>query len=267
MYYCLSGRVFEPSPGSIPLSPREFFRLSSKAGFSAVELRRWQVAPENENAVAAEIRTLSAQYSLPVEMITFRGRNLETRADYEYFLRYLELAERLECRQMKISGSPEMLLKAAERAAASNVRLGINNHVHTPLETVSGMLEFLRKVAHPNFFLLFDPSHLWLMREAVTPWLLAEIIPRISYVVVQDYVETAGSSGIDIGLRRVRPVKLDETGEVGYQSVLSALEELGYDGPVGLVQPGLISSAAGGKQWLRENCSMRNFDYEANPTL
>ncbi len=249
MKFCLSGRVFESPEQTVLL--QDFYALAAVSGFKAVELRKNQVSPDSPNKTIDLINCLSVAFGVPVELITMRGRTLDTDADFSFFEKYLELAVNINCSQVKVSGrNIKVLRKAAEKAEKFNIKIATNNHVSSPLETVAGTVAFLNAVGHPNFYLLFDPSHLWMNREEITGNFIREILPKISFVVIQDYVETATADFAVIGKRRVRPVSLLEAGEVGYSRIVKELATLNSDLSFGLVQPGAIRNVNEGEAWV-----------------
>ncbi len=247
---CLSGRVFEDQ-GAQTISLERFFALAAESGFTGVELRKTQLAPDSPPEIIAGVNTLTKTYGLPVELITMRGRKLDADADFSYFEKYLELAVHINCARIKVSGNNVKLLrKAAAQAEKLNIKVATNNHVNTPLESVSGTAEFLKSVDHPNFHLLFDPSHLWLNREAVTEDFIREILSKISFVIFQDYLETDDTESILIGKRRIVPVQSWKTGDTGYPEIVNFISTVKPDIPLGLVRPGAIRNSNEGKAWI-----------------
>lgn len=238
--FCLSGRVFEKE-GKMTLGTEDFFRIAAEKNCACIELRHTQINPWSSEIEIKKTKELSKKYSLPVEMITMRKGKLNEKKDYSIFLEYLSFAEKLKCRQIKLSGTDFTLLnRAAEDAEKRGIKIGTNNHIGTPLATKQGTLEYLDKASHPNFKLLFDPSHLWINNDLADKTFIEKIKDRISYLVVQDYMEGEGEGFEKIAKRTVRGSKENEPGAVGYENIMETIEELGCNIPYGLVQAGAL---------------------------
>lgn len=238
--YTLSGRVFESDKG-ISLSIDDFFQFAHKHHCASVELRHSQINPWSTQAEINRIKNLSEKYSLPIEMITMRKGKLNSDSDLELFLSYLDIGTKLNCRQIKISGKGILQIQyAASLAEEQGITIGINNHVGTALETRQGTMEFFSLIKHTNMKLLFDPSHLWLNKDSADEDFIKAISNIISYVVVQDYVETTREDAITIAYRTVKATNANEKGAVGYPQIMSILDKLNCHVPYGLVQPGAL---------------------------
>jgi sugar phosphate isomerase/epimerase len=231
---CLSGRLFETSYSENTLTLEEFFRVAAENSFKGVEIRDSQAGIDSSSAVIDKVNMLTEKYGIPVALITARKGRLDNKEGYEVYKKYLTLAENLNCPQIKISGTNISLIKkAASDAEKSGIKTGTNNHLGTPAATAAGTLELFREVNHSNFYLHLDPSHLWLSREDYIDEFIEEIFPRISYVIIQDYVEH--ENGDLLGTRRVTPVSIGEHGLVGYPQVIKKLASMHYKEPFALV--------------------------------
>ncbi len=218
-----------------------FFAEAARLGCSCVELRHTQINPWSTEAELHEVMQCSQKYDLPIEMVTMRKGQLNEEADFDLFLQYLELARKLKCRQIKVRGhNIQLLRRAATEACNHNITIGMNNHIGTPLATRKGTVRFFNRIAHDNVKLLFDPSHLWINNDPADTDFIESLLGRISYLVVQDYVEGKGADFTIIGNRSVRPTRSDEEGAVGYRPIIKMLERLNAQIPIGLVQPGAL---------------------------
>ncbi len=230
----LSGRLFERSMRENILNLEEFFKLAMMNGFNAVELRDSQILPEAGEQQIEEVLSLAEKYALPVAMLTARTGKLNDEEGLRRFEDYLQLAVRLKCSQIKVSGGDAGLLRrAADAAAECGVKIGVNNHIGTIWETPAGTMRMLETVGHRNFYCHFDPSHWWLNR---VEWGMAELeklLPYISYYILQDYTEDADFP--IIGGRHVEMCSVMKSGQVGYPSISTMLKQLGYRGPAALV--------------------------------
>jgi sugar phosphate isomerase/epimerase len=230
----LSGRVFELSYSENALSLDKFFKVAAENGFTSVELRDSQISIDSLSSKIDEVNQLSEKYMLPVALITARKGRLDNADGYEIYKKYLNLAANLNCRQIKISGKDASLIqKAAADAEKFNIKIGTNNHLGTPLATTKGTLEWFEKINHSNFYLHFDPSHLWLNGEVRIEEFIDTMIERISYVIIQDYLEI--DAGSHLGTRDVAPVSTGTVGSVGYPRFIEKLRKMNFNGPFSLV--------------------------------
>lgn len=222
----------------------EFFAAAAEMKCPLVEIRDSQISPWSGPEKEAELKRLSCESGIGVEMITMRKAPLKTEDSYTIFLEYLDFAERIGARQIKVSsGNPSLARRAASAAAERKIMTGSNNHIGTVLETRRGTTDFFRAVGHDNFKLLFDPSHLWLNEDEADSEFIKKFAGKISYLVIQDYVVTDSPDGVRLGKRTVRPAERGETGAAGYPRIINTLEEAGVNAPFGLVVPGSLTFA------------------------
>ena len=230
----LSGRVFEISYSENALSLEEFFEVAAKNEFNSVELRDSQISIDSSFAEIDNVNKLSEKYKIPVALITARKGRVDDQTGYEIYKKYLNLAANLNCGQIKISGKDVSLIqKAASDAEQLNIKIGTNNHLGTPLATTKGTRDWFEKINHPNFHLHFDPSHLWLNGEEGIEEFIDAMIEKISYTIIQDYMET--DTGSQLGTRNVVPVSIGEVGQVGYPQLIEKLVAMNFNGPFSLV--------------------------------
>lgn len=231
---CLSGRVFELSYSENALSLEEFFKTAFNNGFTCVELRDSQININSSEKDIKALNKLSEKFNIPVALITSRKGRLDNDNGYEIFEKYLKLAEKINCKEIKISGkNPSLIKKAASDAEKKGIKVGTNNHLGTPLATIDGTIKWFQKIDHPNYYLHFDPSHLWLNGENQIEKFIETMIERISYTIIQDYYEHP--KGELLGIRNVSPISVDDTGSVGYPSLIKKLINMNFKGPFSLV--------------------------------
>jgi hydroxypyruvate isomerase len=221
----------------------ERFARARAAGFGAVEF--WWPAGEDLDQVRAAVRDAD----LEVALINFDAgdmpagdRGLLSDPDRASQFRdnvpvALELAERLGCRRFNalvgLERSPaerdEQLALARENvawAADEAARIGgevlieaVNTFENGPylLHTTAQSSAFVREVNRPNVKLQWDAYHMQRMEGNLVAT-LREHFHEIAHVQVADS-PGRGEPG---------------TGEINFPYVLGALEELGYEGYVGL---------------------------------
>ncbi len=221
----------------------ERFARSRAAGFAAVEL--WWPSGED----LEDVRAAVADAGLDVVLLNFNAgdmaagdRGLLSDGDRAHEFRdnvpvAVELAEHLGCRRLNalvgLEHSPEQreeqLTLARENvgwAADQAARIGadvlieaVNTFENGPylLHTTRQAAEFVRSVGRPNVRLQYDAYHMQRMEGNLVAT-LREHFDEIAHVQVAD------------SPRRGEP----GTGEIHYRYVLGALDELGYEGYVGL---------------------------------
>jgi hydroxypyruvate isomerase len=221
----------------------ERFSRAKEAGFSAVEF--WWPSGEDPGEVEAAIE----EAGLEVALFNFDAGDMpagdrgllsdpERREEFrENVPVALELAERLGCRRLnalaghEIEGlgreeqlelARENLAFAADRAKVQGVEVlieAVNTFENGPylLYTTEGAARFLRSVGRENAKLQYDVYHMQRM-EGNLAVNVREHFGEIGHVQVADS-PARGEPG---------------TGEIHYPYVLGVLEELGYDGYVGL---------------------------------
>jgi hydroxypyruvate isomerase len=236
----------------------ERFAHARQAGFGAVEF--WWPSGEE----LGEVRAAVADAELEVALINFDAGDMSAGdrgllSDPERAQQFrdnvpvaLELAESLGCRQLNalvgLERSPEQrteqLALARENVgwaadAASGIAAVLIEAVNTwengpyLLHTTRQASEFVRSVGRGNVKLQYDAYHMQRMEGNLVAT-LREHIADIAHVQVADS-PGRGEPG---------------TGEINYPYVLGALEELGYEGYVGLEYNPTTARTADSFAWL-----------------
>jgi hydroxypyruvate isomerase len=221
----------------------ERFARAREVGFSAVEF--WWPSGEDLEEVESAIKDAGLTVALfnfdAGDMLGGDRGLLSNPERIEQFRENvpvaLDLAQRLDCRKLNAlvghrledMGHEEQmdlvrqnLAWAADKAAEQNVEVlveAVNTFENGPylLYTTEEAAEFVRSVGKENVKLQYDVYHMQRM-EGNPVATLRKHIGEIAHVQVADSPDR-GEPG---------------TGEINYPYVLSALEELGYEGYVGL---------------------------------
>ena len=118
----------------------------------------------------------------------------------------------------------DLLPGLAEHGANLGVRLCIEHFPGTAMPTVAAALGFLRLIAHPNLYLLFDIGHAQITREE----------PRAALTAAGDrlgYVHLDDNDGVgDLHLALTDGLQTSES----LGRLFATLDEVDYDGPVSL---------------------------------
>jgi len=113
---------------------------------------------------------------------------------------------------------------AAEIAQKHGLTLGIEHFPGRALDTAAATLDFVRAVAHPNLYLLFDSGHIQ-MRGEDPAAIIRQAGERLNYVHLDD------NDGVgDLHWSLLDGVMTTES----LASIFTALDEIGYDGGVSL---------------------------------
>jgi hydroxypyruvate isomerase len=237
----------------------ERFAAARAAGFDAVEF--WWPTGEDLRAVRSAI----ADADVDVVLFNFdagdmragdRGLLSDPAREAEFQANVpvaLELAAAVGCRRLNALvghalpglGRPEQLeiarrnvRLAADRAAALGIEVlveAVNSFENGPylLTTTRAAADFAASTERPNVRLQYDAYHMQRMEGNLTAT-LAEHIEAISHIQVAD------SPG------RGQP----GTGEINFEYLFRRVEELGYEGYVGLEYKPPGGDTAASLQWL-----------------
>jgi len=113
---------------------------------------------------------------------------------------------------------------AAQMAQQHGLTLGIEHFPGKALDTAAATLDFVRAVAHPNLYLLFDSGHIQMRREDPAA-VIRQAGERLSYVHLDD------NDGVgDLHWSLLDGVMT----EASLRDIFAALDEIGYNGGVSL---------------------------------
>jgi len=235
------------------------FAAARAAGFSAVEF--WWPSGEQLDQVAAA----ASDAGLTAVLINFDAgdmpggdRGFVADPDRQHVFRdnvpvALELARRLNCRRLnalvghehsseqreeQLALARENVAWAADQASDIGAQVlieAVNTFENGPylLHTTRQAADFVESVGRPNVRLQYDAYHMQRMEGNLVPT-LRDHFAEIAHVQVAD-APGRGEPG---------------TGEINYGFVLGALEQLGYDGFVGLEYNPTTATTEDSLQWL-----------------
>ena len=239
----LSGRLFERDyRENVPL--REFAKIASDIGYEGVELRKTQVYLETPPSEVKEYARILKDHGLEVVCMTPRGYPVLEDADL--WIRYLELAAALDCRLIKMGdagGGLDRTRRCAELAQGYGIRIGLNNHIGTEenpncTETIDGTAEYLERLNHSNFGILYDACHLFISGSDYGPRAIDRIRDKIFYVLFQYVVETAiEDSDLTYHGHHFRSGMIGETNGPNFKEVVTGLKQINYSGFLGVIAP------------------------------
>lgn len=162
--------------------------------------------------------------------------------DENLFVQYLELAKEFNCKMLKMGGEPKKTKRCAQIAQKYGIKIGRNNHIGTEdkpgdMETIDRTINYLKKVNHPNFGVLYDCSHLFVSGSEYGPKAIDKIKDKIFYVLVQYPVETnEKESKMKFHGRYFSDGIFGEPNGPDFDKVFKGLAMIGYDGYIGVIQ-------------------------------
>jgi len=176
---------------------------------------------------------------LLVTCLTARGLPTGRTERDDAFMAYLELCRDMECRLLKVSGTPAWLREAASAAQDFGVALASNNHLNSPLETVEGTRRQLAEVAHANFGLLYDSMHLYLSGEDYLGC-IGEFLDVTRNVLVHSMRQARPDEPVAIESRGLSwaPALPDAAGVQDWSGIFRGFRRGGYDGLVTVIENG-----------------------------
>ena len=237
----------------------ERFERAREAGFTAVEF--WWPTGERLDEVVAAVEDAAVQAILinfdagdmPSGDRGFVGDAARQHVFRDNVPVALELARKLGCRQLnalvghersaeeredQLALARENIAWAADQAAAVDARIlieAVNTFENGPylLHTTRQAADFIRSVGRPNVKLQYDAYHMQRMEGNLVAT-LREHCGHIAHFQAADSPDR-GEPG---------------TGEINYPYVLGALEQLGYDGWVGLEYNPTTPTTEESLRWL-----------------
>lgn len=146
----------------------------------------------------------------------------------------------------------EFLRDLAGRAAAVGIRLSLELHQNSLLDTADGLLRLLDLIDRPNVGANPDLANAyWAYERPPEPWeaTLAKLLPRTNHVHVKNLrrLHLPGRSYFLL-------TPLDE-GDIDYRRVLAMLSGAGYDGPIVVEGAGpgdALAILARGREYLAQ---------------
>ena len=161
MWLCLSGRQFEV-PGGISKTVDEFLAFAAGVGFAGVELRGGHLNADTTDAEGERVAGLLQQHGLRCSFCL--GDEPADADSTARFRRMVDLAQRIGAFAVRCGGMNEgnvpRYREIADYAAERGVRVISQIHNGTLFETVPQCLAAMGRIAHPNYGIAFEASHL-----------------------------------------------------------------------------------------------------------
>lgn len=237
--------------------------LAAEAGFDAVELmgRDPHLGPETSVEEAEVLRDHLDDVGLGVSCLaTYTGGyadrekdDADREAELDALDRYCELAVALDCDLVRHNpgGPPEhraeeadyeraatWLRRAADRAAEDDLRLAVEIHSASVVETAGAAVDLLERIGRENVRAIHDAGNMYISGVDYGPDSVETLGEWLGHVHVKDEVRVADPNAyaaFDVettaGKETFRPCPLG-TGGADHAPLFAALRDAGYDGAI-----------------------------------
>ncbi len=249
MKLSLSVRIAEaPCKTKLNVPFRDLVQLAAELGYGAVCMRASAGGIGTPRVELDRMRGDVERAGLRVSMVTADSdvplNNEHGPDSLQNIGPSLDVAEALGCDLIRVclktEADIEHARRAADEAAARNIRLAHQCHTTTLFETVERSLEVLGRIGRPNFGLIYEPANLMLCGERYGLETLRRLQPYLMNVYVQNHqLDSQGVVELEtwcLGMRRFRHIPIWEPGGVDFPAVVGALREIGYGGFVTIHQ-------------------------------
>ncbi|MCH8829964.1 MAG: sugar phosphate isomerase/epimerase [Planctomycetes bacterium] len=243
MQLALSVRVAEAACKTrLNVPVRDLTQMAAELGYTAICMRAsgaGVLTPRNDRL---RIRAEIEDAGLRVSMVTADSDVPLNNSNGPDSLRdigpSLDVAEDFGCDLirvcLKIDDDVEHACRAADRAAARNIRLAHQCHTTSLFEEVEPTLALLQRIGRANFGLIYEPANLMLCHQTYGEETLRKFRPYLMNVYVQNHVlDPDGPDVLEtycLGPRRFHHLPLWEAGGVDFAEVFAALRAVGYGG-------------------------------------
>jgi sugar phosphate isomerase/epimerase len=223
--------------------------LAKAAGFRALSMRASVVSVSSPSERVAAVRQVLYRESLSVSMVTgdvpLAANNAQATDAIHNIAPYLDLAEALDCRLVRIMTQQEsdiaLVQRAADIAAERGLTLAHMTHWGTLIETVADALRVVRAVDRPNFGVVYEAANTMACTAAFDPEAVRELVPHLVNVMFQnvhkDPASPIGFRSNRLGQVGLRYVPLGDRAELDAAAMVATLADAGYDGWLTVHQP------------------------------
>ena len=258
MKLSLSVRIAEsPKRKDVAAIPiEELAPRAAALGFQGLSMRASVLSIDSPAERVGAVRRLLDESGLAVSMVTgdlpLAINNAEATAALRNITPYLDLAEALGARLIRVMMHDESDIAVAQRAAdeAAERGLALSHQTHwgSLFETADEALDVLARIDRPNFGVTYEPANLMACGGDYGPETIRRLAPHIFNVYFQN-VCTDPDSAMTFNSRRrgpvgLRYVALDDRSGIDARPLIEALAEIGYDGGFTVHQPSRDGQAA-----------------------
>ena len=222
----------------------EFIELAKRSGYDALCIRASQIGIQTPRELIKQGAAKIQNYGLPVTMVTGdfdivynndKGPNC-----LQNITPFLDLATMLDAPLIRVAIKTDADISAAQTAADEaierNITLVHQCHTLSLFETIDSCEESAKRINRPNFGIIYEPANLEICDQEYTGEVFDRLRPWIKNVYLQNQrINPAGAVTLDTWCRG--PVTFDllpihETGGIRFESVISELQRIEYQGPI-----------------------------------
>ena len=222
----------------------ELCELAVSAGYDAICMRASQIGVHSPEEKVAEAVELLKAHNLEVTMMTgdfdVVYNNEKGPACLRNITPYLDLAERLGTKLIRVCLKQEEDMAAAAKAADAAAERGITLvhqcHAASLFESVDEIERRLQQIDRPNFGLIYEAANLEECRQDYGPASIKRLARWIKNVYVQNQrLDPRGKVTLETwiaGPVSFNIIGIHESGGIHFPSIFQGLQEIGYDGVV-----------------------------------
>lgn len=251
MKLSLSVRVAEaPKRKDIAESPIEKLApLARASGFAGLSMRASVVSVNSPPDRVRAVKALLDAQGLAVSMVTGDIGLAANDASATVAIRnigpYLDLAEGLGCRMVRVMMQSDADIpharRAADMAAERGMTLAHMTHWGTLIETAEDALQTVERINRPNFGVVYEPANMLACGDEYGAEAIRRMAPHLVNVLFQNVRKDPASPIAFQSNRRgrvaVKYVALDDTTGLDACAMIETLKEVGYDGWFTVHQP------------------------------
>lgn len=246
MTLALSVRIAEGflSKETASMNLGELLPLAASSRYSALCMRASQVGVHSEPKAVQDAATVIRKHGLAVTMVTGDFDIVYNNAAGPNCLRritpYLDLAVALNAPLIRVALKTDEDIpwaqRAADEAAERGLRLAHQCHTQSLFETVDGIERTLKRIARPNFGLVYEPANLELCGQDYRHQTIKRLAPWIFNVYLQNQVlKPEGNLTLLTWCRGPIPfdlIPIPQPGGIAFPAVFEGLAAISYHGPV-----------------------------------
>jgi sugar phosphate isomerase/epimerase len=236
MKLSLSARQFMV-PGGFEMSLPDFIAFAHEVGYDGVEIRRGHLDETSSPEAVSAARKALERHDVRCAFLSAPGVNND--ATFQQACRTIDVAAAINALYVRLTPSTEETIpwirRLADYAAKRGVKTGAQLHNNTLLDTTERCATYLPRIAHPNFGLAFEPSHLILAgQQHHGETEIHRLAPYIMAVSVQNHKpmpdNAQGPEVITIGGKKFALCLPGDPAGVDFASVFRGLKRIAFDG-------------------------------------
>jgi sugar phosphate isomerase/epimerase len=222
----------------------EVASLARTCGYGGICMRASQVSVRSSVATVDQAVRILSQHGLAVTMVTGDFDVVYNNDRGPRGLRditpYLELAERLSSKLIRVAIKCDEDIRWAQRAADEalerGIRLAHQCHTQSLFETVPEIERTLRVIDRPNFGVIYEPANLELCGQDYGPDAVRRLAPWLENVYLQNQrLDPSGALELHTWCRgpvRFHQIPVHAPGGIRFDEVFEGLAAVGYEGPL-----------------------------------